>query len=42
MAVDTPPSFRNLVIYEVFIRNHGRSGNLADVTKDLPRLRETP
>ncbi len=40
MAVDTPRSFRNLVIYEVFIRNHGRSGNLADVTKDLPRLRE--
>jgi glycosidase len=39
MAVDTPKSFRNLVIYEVFIRNHGRSGNLADVSKDLPRLR---
>jgi glycosidase len=40
MAVNTPKHHRNLVIYEVFIRNHGRSGNLADVTKDLPRLRE--
>lgn len=40
MAVDTPRSFRNLIIYEVFIRNHGRSGNLADVSIDLPRLRE--
>ncbi|MCB9420663.1 MAG: alpha-amylase [Ardenticatenaceae bacterium] len=40
MAVDTPHRFRNLVIYEVFIRNYGSSGNLADVTKDLPRIRE--
>ncbi len=36
---------RSLVIYEVFVRNHGRSGavaagNLADVSRDLPRLRE--
>lgn len=40
MALNTSIQLKSLVIYEVFIRNHGRSGNLADVTKDLPRLHE--
>ncbi len=36
----TNHNFRNLVIYEVFIRNHGRNGRLSDVIRDLPRIRE--
>ncbi len=40
MAPDTPKNHRNLVIYEVFVRNHGRNGNFADVSTDLPRLKE--
>ncbi len=40
MAVNTSPNYRNLVIYEVYVRNHGRNGTLADVTADLPRLRQ--
>jgi hypothetical protein len=39
MAIDTPKSFRNLVIYELFVRNHGRNGSFADVTADFPRIR---
>ncbi len=38
MASDTPASFANLVIYEIFVRNHGANGNFKDVEKDLPRL----
>jgi Alpha amylase, catalytic domain/Bacterial Alpha amylase C-terminal domain len=38
MASDTPPSYRNLVFYEIFVRNHGASGTFSDVVKDLPRL----
>ncbi|MCP4426232.1 MAG: alpha-amylase, partial [Chloroflexi bacterium] len=40
MMVNTQKRARSLVIYEVFVRNHGRNGTLADVTADLPRLRE--
>lgn len=40
MALDTPQSVRNLVIYEVYVRNHGRNGTFADVVADLPRIRE--
>ncbi len=39
MALDTPKSYRNLVIYEVYVRNHGPHGTFADVEADLPRLR---
>lgn len=39
MALDTPQTTRNLVIYELFVRNHGRNGNFADVSADLPRLK---
>jgi hypothetical protein len=38
MASDTPSSYRNLVIYEIYVRNHGASGTFKDVEKDLPRL----
>lgn len=40
MAIDTPASTRNLVIYEIYVRNHGPNGRLSDVVSDLPRLRE--
>ncbi len=40
MAKDTPNHFRNLVIYEVYVRNHGPHGTFADVQADLPRLKE--
>ena len=38
MASDTPSSFCNLVIYEVYVRNHGAHGTFNDVERDLPRL----
>ena len=38
MAFDTPKNYRNLVIYEVYVRNHGPHGAFADVEADLPRL----
>jgi glycosidase len=38
MASDTPSSYRNLVLYEVYVRNHGANGNFGDVERDLPRL----
>ncbi len=40
MAQDTPLAWRNLVIYEVFVRNHGPHGTFADVEADLPRIRD--
>ncbi|MBM4431611.1 MAG: alpha-amylase [Chloroflexi bacterium] len=39
MAEDTPLSYRNLVIYEVYVRNHGPHDTFADVEADLPRIR---
>ena len=39
MATDTPLSYRSLVIYEIYVRNHGPHGNFADVTADLDRIR---
>jgi len=38
VALDTPLDVRSSVIYQVFPRNHGPSGRLADVTADLPRI----
>lgn len=38
MASDTPSSYRNLVIYEIYVRNHGANGTFSDVERDLPRL----
>jgi glycosidase len=39
MAKDTPNSVRNLVIYEVYVRNHGPNGTFADVEADLERIK---
>ncbi|UCC64158.1 MAG: alpha-amylase [Anaerolineae bacterium] len=39
MAQDTPRHCRNLVLYEVYVRNHGPNGTFADVEADLPRIR---
>ena len=39
MAQDTPRHYRNLVLYEVYVRNHGPDGTFADVEADLPRIR---
>jgi hypothetical protein len=38
MASDTPSSYRNLVIYEIYVRNHGATGTFSDVERDLHRL----
>lgn len=38
MAHDTPLSYRQLVLYEVYVRNHGPHGTFADVEADLPRI----
>ena len=40
MAIDTPKDVRNLVLYEIYVRNHGANGTFADVSADLPRIRE--
>lgn len=40
MAFDTPAGVRNLVLYEIYVRNHGPNGTFADVVADLPRIRE--
>lgn len=39
MATDTPLAYRTLVIYEVYVRNHGPNGTFADVEADLERIR---
>jgi glycosidase len=39
MAQDTPEHYRNLVLYEVYVRNHGPSGSFSDVEADLERIR---
>jgi glycosidase len=38
MAQDTPKNFNNLVIYEIYVRNHGNHGTFADVEADLERI----
>lgn len=38
MASDTPLDTRSLVIYQVFPRNYGPTGTLADVTADIDRI----
>lgn len=39
MAGDTRPEIRNLVLYEVYVRQHGPRGAFADVKDDLERIR---
>lgn len=38
MAQDTPRRYRNLVLYEIYVRNHGPNGTFGDVEADLPRI----
>lgn len=38
MARDTPDDVASLVVYQVFARQHGPNGTLADVTADLERI----
>ena len=38
MARDTPADTRSLVIYQVFPRNYGATGQLRDITADLDRI----
>ena len=40
MAWNTPLQYRNLVIYQVYVRNHGPNGTFADVDADLERIRD--
>jgi len=39
MAPDTSKDVRQLVLYEIYVRNHGPHGTFADVEADLPRIR---
>ena len=39
MAQNTLNSTRNLVIYEIYVRNHGPNGTFADVEQDLERIK---
>jgi len=39
MAQDTPRTYQNLVLYEIYVRNHGPNGTFADVEADLERIR---
>lgn len=38
MAANTPKSYRTLVIYSVYVRNHGPNGKFSDVEADLERI----
>jgi hypothetical protein len=39
MAHGTPINYRSLVIYEIFVRNHGPNGTFSDVESDLERIK---
>jgi len=38
MAIETPKEYRQLVLYEIFVRSHSPSGTFKDVTADLERI----
>ncbi len=38
MAWNTPLPYRNLVIYQIYVRNHGPNGTFADVVADMERI----
>ena len=40
MAKDTPKSFKNLVIYSIYVRNHSLEGTFNAVTRDLDRIKK--
>ena len=39
MARNTPTTYRNLVIYEIFTRAHSPQGTFREVMRDLPRIK---
>lgn len=39
MAKDTPDFCKNLILYEIYVRNHGPNGTFFDVEADLERIR---
>ena len=39
MAVSTPKTYRNQVMYSVFVRNHTPEGTFQALRRDLPRIR---
>jgi len=39
MADDTPLTYRNLVFYEIYVRNYDPTGMFADIESDLERIR---
>jgi glycosidase len=40
MAKDTKKELRNKIIYEVYVRNHGKTGTFNDISSDLKRIKE--
>lgn len=40
MAASTPKTLRNKIIYEVYVRNHGKTGTFLDVMQDIERIRD--
>jgi glycosidase len=40
MAVDTPASLKNLILYEVYVRNHTQEGTFRAIEPDLDRIRD--
>jgi glycosidase len=40
MASDTPSNYRNLVIYEIYVRNHTAKGTFSEIERDLHRLQK--
>jgi glycosidase len=40
MAANTSVKLRNMIIYEVYVRNHGETGTFEDVRKDLKRIKD--
>ncbi len=40
MAKNTNPSLKNMIMYSVYVRNHGENGSFKDVEKDLQRIKE--
>ena len=39
MAENIPKSYRNLVIYEIYVRNHSPNGTFSDVEAYLERIK---
>lgn len=39
MAKDTPQSCQNLIIYEIYVRNHSENGTFDDIIADLDRIK---